>query len=94
MTVSDRTHEKTVPEEIAYLETNYDAFRMGVEKDRPGMAVLAIKAFRLARSTDEKEKVVQLAEDGKMLVDWLMKRYTEAKASRMLPDFVKRLRGA
>lgn len=84
---------KTVPPEIAYLEANYDAVQLGIEKDREGLAVLAISAYNLAKETGEDQEIVRVVRDDKTLIDWLMGHYFKYQQNNLLPDFIAKLRG-
>lgn len=83
---------KIVPPEIAYLEANYDAMQLGIEKDREGLAVLAISAYNLAKETGEDHEIVRVVRDDKKLIDWLMGHYSQYKQNNLLPDFIAKLR--
>lgn len=84
---------KTVPPEIAYLEANYDAVQLGIEKDREGLAVLAISAYNLAKETGDDQDIARVVRDDKKLIDWLMGHYSKYKQNNLLPDFIAKLRG-
>lgn len=84
---------KTVPQEIAYLEANYDAIQLGIERDREGLAVLAISAYNLARETGEDQEIIRIVRDDKKLIDWLMGHYSKYQQNNLLPDFIAKLRG-
>ncbi|WP_294966257.1 hypothetical protein [Sulfurimonas sp.] len=76
--------------ELSYLKTNYNAMKMGVEKDHHGIAVLMIKAFHLINKDPNKELEIILEDETKML-DWLMSVYLGAKQNNMLNSFIKKL---
>lgn len=78
------------PIEIAYLKTNYNAIKMGVEKDHHGLAVLMIKAFHMARKSEFKE-LESVLENETRTIDWLMSIYLDKKENNMLPSFLKQL---
>lgn len=78
------------PVEIAYLKANYNAMKMGVEKDHHGLAVLMIKAFNIARKSEFKELENILVDETKT-IDWLMSVYLERKEQNILPTFIKLL---
>jgi hypothetical protein len=92
-TQSNLVTGKTVPSEIAYLEANYDAMQLGVEKDREGLAILAISAYNLAKETGEDQEIIRIVRDDKKLIDWLMGHYSKYQQNNLLPDFIAKLRG-
>lgn len=76
--------------ELAYLKTNYNAIKMGVEKDHHGIAVLMIKAFNIITKEANGELEVIL-KDEVNTIDWLMSVYLDKKQKNMLSSFVKQL---
>lgn len=78
------------PVEIAYLKANYNAIKMGIEKDHHGLAVLMIKAFNMARRGEFKELEDILSDETKT-IDWMMSIYLERRENNMLPIFLKQL---
>ena len=78
------------PPEFSYLKTNYNAMKMGIEKDAHGVAILMIKAFNISRKNGYQE-IDSILNDEKKTIDWLMAIYTDKKQSNMLSSFVKQL---
>lgn len=76
--------------ELSYLKTNYNAIKMGVEKDNHGIAVLMIKAFHFINKESNKDLEIILKDETKT-IDWLMSVYLDKKQKNMLPSFIKQL---
>ena len=82
---------KSLPKELAYLENAYNARQLGVEQDRFGLKVLAIKALSFARRMGETEKVFEIMEDDEQVVDYLISYYVDFKQRGQLSEFVQQL---
>jgi len=78
----------TLPEEIIYLENEYRARMMGVEVDKHSVAMLTIRAFQFAKNMGS-EKIYEIADDGKKIVDYLMEHYESYKKDNKVESFVK-----
>jgi len=76
--------------EISYLKTNYNAIKMGIEKDHHGIAVLMIKAFQMINN-ESNQDLESIIENETKIIDWLMSVYLERKQKNMLVSFIKKL---
>jgi hypothetical protein len=83
---------KEVPQELAYLESCYNAKLMGVEQDNYGMKLLTIKAIQYAQTMKDENEIMNIVNDKICAVDYLMGHYINAKNNNLLTSFIKKLR--
>ena len=80
-----------VPPEASYLQTNYNAFQMGVEKDHHGLAILMIKAVNFCRKNAYKD-IDKALESEQTMIDWMMAIYTNKKEkNNLLSSFIEQV---
>lgn len=82
---------ETIPVELSYLQTCYQAKLMGVEQDNYGLKVLTIRAIKIASEMKKYDEINKLLENKYRAVDYLMQEYNKSKEENLLPNFLKKL---
>ena len=87
----NRIGVETVPVELAYLNTCYQAKLMGVEQDQYGLKVLTIRAIKIANMMNNNDEINKIIADEDRAVDYLMLEYNKSVAENLLSNFIKKL---